>query len=115
MLIGLYWFAMVYLYNGITNFVGYLKSKLSSKNSSCTIKSIADMDYCVHPFSEGISLKFNLIAQLQSELAFKNITVQHISDYPTGPPQYIFRISMQLKICCTRKMHLFMQIRSLAI
>ena len=40
----------------------------------------------VHPFSKGISLKVNVKAQLESELAYSGAVVQHFSHYATVTP-----------------------------
>ena len=44
----------------------------------------------VHTFPKDTSLKVNIIAQLEFELTYYNITVQHISNYAMGTPYQIF-------------------------
>ena len=55
---------MVSLFNGISTFVGYLKG--------------------AHTFPNGICPKVNVIDRLEFELAYGNVTVQHVNHYTKG-------------------------------
>ena len=43
-------------------------------------------DNSVHAFLKSITLKMNVIVQLEFELTYYDVTIQHISDYATGTP-----------------------------
>ena len=65
--------------------MGYLMVKPSlEKNSSVTIQPIADENKGVHTFLKGISLKANVIVQLQFELTHYNIEVQYLIHHAIG-------------------------------
>ena len=42
----------------------------------------------VHTFLKGISLKVNVIVQMEVKLAYFKATVQHISHYAKGIPHF---------------------------
>ena len=50
------------------------------------------MDKRVHTFPKGITLKANLIARVELELANSDVAVQHFSHYITGLPFGIMSI-----------------------
>ena len=61
---------LYFLFNGITNFVGYPNPKSSwSKKNTYTIQPIAEGDRRIHAFPEIISPKVNVIKWLELELA----------------------------------------------
>ena len=63
--------------------MGYLVPKPSLwKNSSGT----GEGEIRFLTFSKGISLKVIVIAWLEFELTFYNVTIQHINHYTTGTP-----------------------------
>ena len=73
-------FGLVSLFNGISNFVGYLTAKLFSlKNSSWEDKNI-------HTFPKGICLKVNVIARLEFEFAYYDSVVHHFNYYTMRTP-----------------------------
>ena len=43
-------------------------------------------DKSVHTFPKSICSKVKVRVQLEFELAYDNVTVQHVSHYPTGIP-----------------------------
>ena len=53
------------------------------KNRSSTIY-LCQEDKGVHSFPKDTSPKVNVIAQLEFELAYYNVAVQHVSHYATG-------------------------------
>ena len=59
------------------------------KNSSDTIWTIWD-NTVVHTFPHGISLKVNVIAQLEFEQAYFEAAIHYISHYATGISPYIY-------------------------
>ena len=63
--------------------MGYLIPK---KNSSGTIKPITGGIRLFHIFPKGISAKVNVIAWLEFELTYYNVTVQHVNHYTTETP-----------------------------
>ena len=71
------------LLKSISAFVGYLIPKLSSLKNSCS-STIAGGDKRIFTFLNGISLKVNITAQLEFELAYFEAAVQHFSPYTTG-------------------------------
>ena len=46
-------------------------------------------DKRVHSFHGGISPKMNVIARLEIELAYYDVTVQHVSHYTNRAPLYV--------------------------
>ena len=65
----------------------FLMSKLPLyKNSSGSISCRAERDKRFHAFSKSISPKVNVIAQLEFELAYFKVAVQHSSHYATETP-----------------------------
>ena len=72
----------VSLFNGISNFVGYLMPKPTvQKNSSCTIQFIARGIRGFMPFPKSISLKVYVIARLE----FEHATMSQFSTIATTP------------------------------
>ena len=56
------------------------------KNTSDTIQHIASGDKGVHTFLKGISPKVNVIAQLEFELCYFEVSVQYFNHYATETP-----------------------------
>ena len=69
----------------VSIFVGYLmlNTSLEKDSSGATHKKI-------HTSPKGISPKVNVIAQLEFELAYSNVTIQHISHYAMVTSHYQF-------------------------
>ena len=64
---------------GISLFMGYLMSKPTvSKNSGSTIYSIAEGNQRVHTLPKGMRSKVNVIVRLEFELAYYDVSVQHV-------------------------------------
>ena len=78
-------FGLVYLFNSVSIFVGYLIPKLFlKKKSRDTIYPIAGGNKGVHTFPKAICSKVNVIAQLVFELANFEAAVKHFSHYALG-------------------------------
>ena len=79
-------FGLVSLFNGISAFMGYVMPKpYFYKNSNGTIQPIdCDGDKRVHTFPKNISPNVSVMVRLEFELAYNNVTVQHVSHYATG-------------------------------
>ena len=80
---------LVSLINSISTFVGYLMPKSSLlKNSSDIIYYLTSWgDKVVHIFPGSISLKLNIISQLEFKLAYLKTTVLDFNYYATGTPK----------------------------
>ena len=76
--------SLVFLFNGISTFVGYLMTKLfSSKNSSGTILPITGRIRGFIPFPKGICPKVNVTARLEYERAYYDSAVHRFNHYTT--------------------------------
>ena len=70
-------------------FVGYLMVKSSLKENSCnTFKTHYRMPKRILTFTKGISSKMNVIAQLELELVYFELSVQQFSHFSTGIPPF---------------------------
>ena len=79
------WFGLVSLFNSISSFLGYFDIKIHTfKRSVVVLFSWKDVG--VHTFDKGIRAKVNVIARLEFELAYNNVTVQHVSHCVRGYP-----------------------------
>ena len=58
--------------------------KSSLLNSRCTVSPIAGGIRSFHTFFDCISLKVNIIARLEFELAYYDVEVRHLSHYTPG-------------------------------
>ena len=94
------------MFNVISTFVVYSMPKTCLlKSSSCTIQSIVWSDKVLHIFLEGICLKVNVIARLDLEITYYNVTVKHVSCYnKTTPPNLSIKL---YKIGWLEIIHLF--------
>ena len=48
----------------------------------------------VHTFPKGISPKVNVIARLEFELAYYDVTVHYVSHYDTGIPLQSLKVDL---------------------
>ena len=58
------------------------------RNCSGTILPIAGTAKEVHTFPKGICLKMNVITQMEFELAYYDVAVQHNSHYAMGDSSF---------------------------
>ena len=80
-------FGLVSLFNGISSFVGYLMTKPTTVVVLFNQQVIRG-NKGFYTIPKGISLKVNIIVQLEFKLTNYIITVQHISHYTTEIPWY---------------------------
>ena len=94
-------FGLVSLFKGISTFMGYLMLKQSCRIDN--IQRIAGSIRGFYTFPRGISLKVNVIEQLEFELTHFEAAVLHFSHYTIETPSIIICKYHSYKICSLRK------------
>ena len=91
---------LVSLFNGISTFMGYLQLfyfTISEEKQQWYFLTHSWKDKGFHNIPKGIRPKVNIIAQLEFELAYYDVTMQHISYYKIETtPHFTAEISHQL-------------------